>query len=314
VPRPAALDRFNQLPAGAAERELLACCASSRWAGLVTAARPYDSLDAFRVVVDAVLGRLTWADVEQALAAHPRLGERAAGADRAAEWSRGEQAGVAAADADTRAELAAGNAAYERRFGHVYLACATGRAATDLLDLLCTRLGNDPAAEREVVRAELGKITWIRLAKLLDAELPAGSEGTERERGATTAGRPEAGGPDRREERASARVSTHVLDATTGQPAAGVAVRLDRQDGPGWTPVGAGVTGADGRLRDWLPAGAVRAGVHRLAFDTGGWFAGQHRPTFYPEVVVVFSIADPAEHHHVPLLLSPFGYSTYRGS
>jgi 5-hydroxyisourate hydrolase len=111
-----------------------------------------------------------------------------------------------------------------------------------------------------------------------------------------------------------AHVSSHVLDATTGRPAAGVEVRLHRQDGAGWEPLAQSATGADGRLRDWVPAGAVRAGVHRLAFGTGAWFAGQGRPTFYPEVVVVFTVADPAEHHHVPLLLSPFGYSTYRGS
>jgi 5-hydroxyisourate hydrolase len=109
-------------------------------------------------------------------------------------------------------------------------------------------------------------------------------------------------------------VSTHVLDAGTGRPAAGVAVRLDRQDGPEWTALAAASTDAGGRLRDWLPAGALRAGVHRLTFGTGAWFACRDIATFYPEVVVVFAVADPAEHHHVPLLLSPFAYSTYRGS
>jgi 5-hydroxyisourate hydrolase len=111
-----------------------------------------------------------------------------------------------------------------------------------------------------------------------------------------------------------APVSTHVLDATTGRPAVGVAVRLDRQDGAGWAPLADAVTSTDGRLRDWVPAVALRAGTHRLAFATGDWFAGQGRPTFYPEVLVVFTVADPAAHHHVPLLLSPFAYSTYRGS
>jgi 5-hydroxyisourate hydrolase len=109
-------------------------------------------------------------------------------------------------------------------------------------------------------------------------------------------------------------ISTHVLDATAGRPAAGVAVRLDRQEPAGWGLVAEGATGPDGRLRDWVPAGAVRAGTHRLVFGTGAWFAGQGRSTFYPEVVVVFAVADPADQHHVPLLLSPFGYSTYRGS
>jgi 5-hydroxyisourate hydrolase len=110
-------------------------------------------------------------------------------------------------------------------------------------------------------------------------------------------------------------VTSHVLDASTGRPAAGVPVRLDRRDGDGgWTTLADGATGADGRLHGWVPDGAVRPGVHRLAFGTGPWFAARDQPTFYPEVVVVFEVADAAEHHHVPLLLSPFAYSTYRGS
>jgi 5-hydroxyisourate hydrolase len=110
-------------------------------------------------------------------------------------------------------------------------------------------------------------------------------------------------------------VTSHVLDASTGRPAAGVPVRLDRRDGAGgWTALAEGTTGTDGRLRDWLPERAVRRGVHRLTFATGDWFAGRNQSTFYPEVVVVFEITDAGAHHHVPLLLSPFAYSTYRGS
>jgi 5-hydroxyisourate hydrolase len=110
-------------------------------------------------------------------------------------------------------------------------------------------------------------------------------------------------------------VTSHVLAGPTGRPAAEVPVRLDRRDTDGeWTTLAEGATGADGRLRDWLPDGAVRPGVHRLAFGTGTWFAAREQATFYPEVVVVFEVVDAAEHHHVPLLLSPFAYSTYRGS
>jgi 5-hydroxyisourate hydrolase len=103
-------------------------------------------------------------------------------------------------------------------------------------------------------------------------------------------------------------VSTHVLDATTGRPAAGVAVALLA----GETVVARGVTDADGRCR--LVEGTTGPGTHRLVFDTGAWFARQERETFYPEVVLTFAVREPAEHHHVPLLLSPFAYSTYRGS
>lgn len=102
-------------------------------------------------------------------------------------------------------------------------------------------------------------------------------------------------------------LSTHVLDAALGRPAAGVAVRLER-DG---AVVAEAVTDADGRVRS---LGELAAGTHRLTFDTGAYFAASGRTAFYPEVTVAFTVADPDEHHHVPLLLSPFAYSTYRGS
>jgi 5-hydroxyisourate hydrolase len=103
-------------------------------------------------------------------------------------------------------------------------------------------------------------------------------------------------------------VSTHVLDAVAGRPAAGIAVRLFAGD----DLVAEGVTDRDGRCR--LTEDATGVGTHRLVFATGVWFAEQAREAFYPEVVLTFAVAEPAEHHHVPLLLSPFAYSTYRGS
>jgi 5-hydroxyisourate hydrolase len=107
-------------------------------------------------------------------------------------------------------------------------------------------------------------------------------------------------------------LSTHVLDTVEGRPAVGVGVRLDSADGEVWVQVGAGCTDGDGRLR-W-PTGVPGAGDHRLVFATGEWFAAAGVETFYPHVCVEFTIRDPGEHHHVPLLLAPFGYSTYRGT
>ena len=103
-------------------------------------------------------------------------------------------------------------------------------------------------------------------------------------------------------------VSTHVLDAVAGRPAAGVAVRLFAGD----RVVAEGVTDDDGRCR--LAEGVTAAGTHQLVFDTGAWFAARDVATFYPEVTLTFAVVDAAAHHHVPLLLSPFAYSTYRGS
>lgn len=111
-------------------------------------------------------------------------------------------------------------------------------------------------------------------------------------------------------------LSTHVLDTARGRPAAGVPVRLERREGDGgWREVSAAATDGDGRVRSLLPEGeALAAGEYRLTFALAEWFAAAGRESFYPEATVVFRVSKPDEHHHVPLLLAPFGYSTYRGS
>jgi 2-oxo-4-hydroxy-4-carboxy-5-ureidoimidazoline decarboxylase len=162
-----ALARFNALTAAECERELLACCASPRWARQVAAGRPYGDAAALCAAGDAALGQLDWVDVAGALAAHPRIGERPAGADRAATWSRREQSGLAGADPHVRAALVEANRAYEERFGHVFLIFATGRTEDEMLAAARARLGNDEEAERKVVREELGRIVRLRLSRLV---------------------------------------------------------------------------------------------------------------------------------------------------
>lgn len=111
-------------------------------------------------------------------------------------------------------------------------------------------------------------------------------------------------------------ITTHVLDTARGKPAQGVPVTLEFLSGDGiWTNRGTGKTGADGRCTDLLPEGAaLEAGAYRLTFDTGAYFSSQGTQGFYPQVTVEFTVKETAQHYHVPLLLSPFGYSTYRGS
>jgi len=111
-------------------------------------------------------------------------------------------------------------------------------------------------------------------------------------------------------------ITTHVLDISRGRPANGVPVRLEFEaaDG-GWKQIGKGKTDEDGRATDLLPPGfSLHGGVYRLTFATGAYFAAHNVEGFYREVTIVFTIRDPEQHYHVPLLLSPFGYSTYRGS
>ena len=111
-------------------------------------------------------------------------------------------------------------------------------------------------------------------------------------------------------------ITTHVLDTSTGRPAAGVRITLERADPGGlFRIVGGGTTDRDGRCRELLPENATHeAGTFRLRFETAAYYATMNTTSFFPVVEITFSVRDAAQHYHVPLLLSPFGYSTYRGS
>jgi 2-oxo-4-hydroxy-4-carboxy-5-ureidoimidazoline decarboxylase len=152
---------LNELPVDDAERQLSACCASPEWIRTVISRRPYADLDDLADYSDKIIAGLSWAEIERALAAHPRIGERAAGGIEA-KWSQQEQA-AATGDADA---LAAANAAYERRFDRVFLICATGLSASRILAALRARLDNDDATEAAVTREELAKIVRLRLARI----------------------------------------------------------------------------------------------------------------------------------------------------
>jgi 2-oxo-4-hydroxy-4-carboxy-5-ureidoimidazoline decarboxylase len=154
------LASFNAAPEREAEAEMLACCASRRFAAAMAAGRPYPSLAAAEAAVNTVFDSLTWPDVLEAMDAHPRIGARVAG------QSAAEQSGVAD---DSRAALQAGNAAYEERFGHVFLICATGLSGEQMLAALRQRLANDETSERLVAAAELRNITVLRVRKVLTA-------------------------------------------------------------------------------------------------------------------------------------------------
>ncbi|MGH3450065.1 MAG: 2-oxo-4-hydroxy-4-carboxy-5-ureidoimidazoline decarboxylase, partial [Haloechinothrix sp.] len=138
------LAALNLLDRQAARREFLACCAARRWATEMADGRPYATLEELLNASDSLVATLTGDEIAEALATHPRIGERSAGADREAAWSRREQSGAADADAAVAEALAAGNSAYEQRFGRVFLICASGLSGEQLLAALRTRLDNDP--------------------------------------------------------------------------------------------------------------------------------------------------------------------------
>jgi 2-oxo-4-hydroxy-4-carboxy-5-ureidoimidazoline decarboxylase len=149
-------------------RDLLACCDAPAWADEVLNGRPYDDTESLYAVADAAARRLTAADVDRALAAHPRIGERAPSSASGAGWSREEQSGVGRDD-EVRVALDEGNRAYEERFGRVFLICATGLSGEAILAELQRRLGNDPGTERDVVAEELRKIALLRLRKVVES-------------------------------------------------------------------------------------------------------------------------------------------------
>ena len=160
----ATLGSFNVASAPDAERTALACCASATFARAVADGRPYPDADALLAAVDATFKALSWDDIVEAMDEHPRIGDRAVRGG----MSAAEQSGAAAASGEVRQGLADGNLAYEQRFGHIFLICASGLSGLQMLDQLRARLEHDEEAERTVVRDELRKITRLRMTKQLN--------------------------------------------------------------------------------------------------------------------------------------------------
>lgn len=150
---------LNDLPDGEATAALLGCCAAPGWARRVAAGRPYATVADLLAAAEAAWRVREDSDLYGALAGHPRIGER-----RLSGWSKAEQSGVGE---DAAGELALANAAYEERFGHVFLICATGLGPAEILAALRRRMANDPGTELEVAAVEIGKINAIRLGKLV---------------------------------------------------------------------------------------------------------------------------------------------------
>lgn len=272
------LAEFNALSAEDAAAVVSVWAAIPAWTDEIVSARPFATVDDIVAAAEGAAARWDGDALEAALAHHPRIGSRPLGDDAEAEASRREQASMSSASPDLTARMAAGNAAYEKRFGRVFLIRAAGRSPDEMLAELERRLANGEEDEERETLDQLYQIAVLRLRSTFaeDAE--------------------------------SAHVTTHVLDATTGTPAVGVAVSLGDASGD---TIAAGVTDSDGRLA--LGPSRLPAGDYTVSFATGAYFADRGQETFYPSVTICFTVASLA-HCHVPLLLSPFSYSTYRGS
>jgi 2-oxo-4-hydroxy-4-carboxy-5-ureidoimidazoline decarboxylase len=169
-----------------------------------------------------------------------------------------------------------------------FIICVRRHTLPSILATFERRLGQTPDAERATALAEIAHITRLRLAGLVDGPGQAVTEGW---------------------------LSTHVLDAAAGRPASGMPVELFELDGELRTRRATSVTNADGRTEaPLLPPGQLRIGIYELRFDVGAYFQGQPEPSFLGVVPIRFAVSDPETHYHVPLLVSPGAYSTYRGS
>ncbi|MFJ3892193.1 MULTISPECIES: 2-oxo-4-hydroxy-4-carboxy-5-ureidoimidazoline decarboxylase [unclassified Streptomyces] len=166
---PPGLTRFNVLEEHAAYTALLEACASTAWARRLLAARPYAGPEDLYTTSDTATAELTDTDLAEAMAGHPPIGRPKPGDPTSAR----EQRGMAGASEDLRAEMLDLNLAYQEKFGHVFLICATGRTGEQMRDAVRERIGNAPEREREIVRAELGRINRIRLARIVEEEARA---------------------------------------------------------------------------------------------------------------------------------------------
>jgi 2-oxo-4-hydroxy-4-carboxy-5-ureidoimidazoline decarboxylase len=163
---PGGLARFNALEERAALAALHEVCASAEWARRLLAARPYATAEELFAASDAAMAELTSADLAEAMAGHPPIGRPRPGDPTSAR----EQRGMAGASEELKAEMLELNLAYQERFGHVFLICATGRTAEEMRDAVRERIGNTPERERETVRIELGRINRVRLARLAEGD------------------------------------------------------------------------------------------------------------------------------------------------
>jgi len=267
---------FNELERTAAVELLVDCCASTVWAERVADGRPFDDLAALLDAADGQWEALPAVERLRAIEAHPQIGRL----EGAGQRERREQAGAAGADESTLEALATLNEEYRKRFGFVFLTDASGREAEDLLSELRARLGNTAEQERANAEDQQRRIVRRRLRRTIVERQPL-------------------------------LVSTHVLDTAAGAPATGVGVTFsESHDQREWTVVETRATEAAGRVE---AVEVPRSGWVRLVFATAEYAQRNGGPVFFADVVVTFAAGDRPR-AHVPLLLSPFGYSTYLGA
>lgn len=280
------LSQFNNLDKTIASKHLMDCCGSTKWVSEMMRNFPFDSE---KELVDTATkywyDTCSETDWRESFTHHPKIGDVQSLTEK---FAGKEQAGVAVATQETIATLAQANTDYENKFGFIFIVCATGKSANEMLQLLLDRLKNTADEELHIAMGEQQKITIIRFKKLLtevDFSFLKVSQ-----------------------------ITTHVLDTAVGLPGKNISIKLQTKRNNVWQTIAQGITNADGRIPDLLPQERnLKPDTYKMVFDTGSYYANQNLKTFYPEVEIQFTTFDET-HYHVPLLVNPFGYNTYRGS
>ncbi len=280
------LKEFNELGKQKAAEELFDCCGSAKWVSLLMKDFPFASEGMLVKKATAVwYNECSTDDWLEAFTYHPKIGDKKSLEKK---FAGKEQLGVATAPNTIIEALLKANAEYEKKYEFIFIVCATGKAAEEMLGLLHNRLANSKEEELNIAMGEQHKITLIRFKKLLsDANFQFLK---------------------------MSQLTTHVLDISVGRPGKNITAKLQQSVDNNWATIAQGITDADGRIADLLPPEKLLTpGNYKLVFETGAYFSANNVKGFYPEVEIQFTVFDDA-HYHVPLLLNPFGYSTYRGS
>jgi 5-hydroxyisourate hydrolase/2-oxo-4-hydroxy-4-carboxy-5-ureidoimidazoline decarboxylase len=286
------LTEFNQLDKPAAKELLATTCGSVKWQDLMMDQFPFsDERHMVKAAVEYWYHYCDRGDWLEAFSQHPKIGDTQNLAERfpdTKDLASGEQASVGTASKDIIELLAKANDLYEAKFGYIFIVFATGKSAAEMLRILQDRSSNTHDEELVIAIGEQLKITIQRFKMILAAA-------------DWSAVHP-------------SQLTTHVLDTTLGRPAAEMTIRLKHFVDNGWFTLAQGVTNADGRVGDLLPSEKnVLPGNYKMVFETARYFKTNNTTGLYPAVEICFTVSDDS-HYHIPLLLNPFGYSTYRGS
>ena len=286
------IDQLNSLSNEEAFSKLEQCCVSKTWVNGMLASRPFSTESELITKAASIwYNDCALDDFKEAFTGHPKIGNiesLKAKFAHTANWAGNEQAKVAEAHTDTIEALAKANDAYEAKFGYIFIVSASGKSAEEMLEIINARLNHSTKNEIYVAMNEQHKITVIRLAKLIkDLEKKADF---------------------------SSHITTHALDTSIGIPANGMLITLKSFCDNQWQPLSVGITNADGRISDILPPGQLLSpAIYTMTFNTSRYYKSKNQNGFYPEVSIQFEVTD-TNHYHVPLLINPYGYSTYKGS